>query len=293
MEPGADYHESIERTIDASDAVVVIIGPRWLECTGPSGALRLDDPEDLVRREVAVALGRPEMATIPVLIQGAGMPSHEALPEPLKALARRNGLEISDSRFDYDAGRLVGARRRVLQPAVKQSPATRAQAPSRRSRWLVAAAATAVTAVLAFAYVALLPDSVAVPNVVGQESAFAAAAKLSAAELGFESRPKTRVDDRVVPGTVVGQLPAAGSDVDKGPKVTIVLAVGSGNVRVPRVFGLKIARADNVLRAKGLTLGQASPQPFDPQAKIPSQIPAEGEVVKTGTRVNVFYPDAH
>ena len=49
--------------------------------------------------------------------------------------------------------------------------------------------------------------------------------------------------------------------------------------------------AEKALRAKELTLGQASPQPIDPKGKIVSQIPAAGEVVKAGTPVNIFYPD--
>ncbi len=45
--------------------------------------------------------------TIPVLVQAATMPRLEQLPPSLRALAGRNALEISDSRFEFDTTRLV------------------------------------------------------------------------------------------------------------------------------------------------------------------------------------------
>jgi hypothetical protein len=60
---------------------------------------------------------------------------------------------------------------------------------------------------------------------------------------------------------------------------------------VPKVTGLTLAAADQALRDAGLSLGQASPQPPDPEGKISSQIPAAEEPVKEGTPVNVFFED--
>jgi len=42
--------------------------------------------------EIAAALSR-NVRVIPVLLDGAGMPTEELLPEPLRALARRNAIE--------------------------------------------------------------------------------------------------------------------------------------------------------------------------------------------------------
>ena len=58
---------------------------------------------------------------------------------------------------------------------------------------------------------------------------------------------------------------------------------------MPDIVGKTAGDAEKRLRAKELTLGQASPQPVDPKGKIASQIPAAGEVVKAGTPVNIFY----
>jgi hypothetical protein len=66
-----------------------------------------------VRLEVAAALRRGTLV-IPVLVEGARMPSSRDLPEDIARLARHNALEVSDGRWDYDTDRLVAA----LSPAV-------------------------------------------------------------------------------------------------------------------------------------------------------------------------------
>lgn len=74
----------------------------------------LDNPEDFVRLEIAAALKR-DIRVIPVLVDGASMPRVRDLPDDLKPLARRNAVEVSDTRFNTDADRLVGAIERILQ----------------------------------------------------------------------------------------------------------------------------------------------------------------------------------
>src|SRR5687768_99152 len=85
---GADFVEVIERAVDASDVVLVLIGKRWLTGTD-ARSRRLHDPDDFVRVEIATAFER-DKRIIPVLVQGAEMPGSQALPEALKRLARRN-----------------------------------------------------------------------------------------------------------------------------------------------------------------------------------------------------------
>jgi beta-lactam-binding protein with PASTA domain len=137
----------------------------------------------------------------------------------------------------------------------------------------------------------LFPQDVAVPNLVGQKSSFEAEKKLTTADLKLDPNQKQKTDDKAAAGSVIGQTPAAGDKVEKNTPVTILVAVGSGKVNVPNIVGQTAGDAEKTLRAKNLTLGQASPQPVDPKGKISSQIPAAGEVVKAGTPVNIFYPD--
>jgi hypothetical protein len=63
------------------------------------GRRRLDIPEDFVRLEIATALKR-RIRVVPVLVEGAMMPESSELPDDLKALVRRNAVEIGHSRFD-------------------------------------------------------------------------------------------------------------------------------------------------------------------------------------------------
>ena len=121
MEPGVDFEEEIERAVGSCDVLVAVLGPRWLELTDDKGQRRLDDPSDFVRLEIATALGR-DIRVIPVLVQGASMPASESLPEPLQRLARRNALELSDKRWEYDVGELIASLERV--PHQKLIPPT-------------------------------------------------------------------------------------------------------------------------------------------------------------------------
>jgi tetratricopeptide (TPR) repeat protein len=114
MDIGIDFVERIDDTVSSCAVMVVIIGLGWLDARDAAGNRRLDDADDYVRVEVSSALKR-SMRVIPVLVGDAKMPDKNDLPEPLRALARRNALAISDSRWDYDVGLLMQAVDSVLQ----------------------------------------------------------------------------------------------------------------------------------------------------------------------------------
>jgi hypothetical protein len=106
LELGSDFPAALDRALADCKVVLVMIGPGWLSAES-GGARRLDQPADFVRIEVATALARSDVHTIPVLVGGARMPASSELPDPLKRLATRNGIELSDTRWDYDLGRLA------------------------------------------------------------------------------------------------------------------------------------------------------------------------------------------
>src|SRR5437764_7050960 len=56
--PGRDFALAIDEAIAASDAVVAVIGRRWLSARGASKRRRIDDPNDYVRLEIVAALER-------------------------------------------------------------------------------------------------------------------------------------------------------------------------------------------------------------------------------------------
>lgn len=114
MEPGVDFVEQINEAVASCRLLVTVIGPRWATARDAEGRRRLDNPTDFIRLEVEAGLGRPDVRVVPVLVQGATMPSVDELPPPLAALARRNALELSDARWSYDVDRLASAAAREL-----------------------------------------------------------------------------------------------------------------------------------------------------------------------------------
>jgi hypothetical protein len=114
LEPGLDFAEAIERAVGSSEVLIAVIGRGWLTATDATGQLRLQDPHDYVRMEIAAALQR-NIRVVPLLVQGASMPSADELPDDLSPLARRNAFELHDSSWRDDVRRLTNALERVIE----------------------------------------------------------------------------------------------------------------------------------------------------------------------------------
>jgi hypothetical protein len=106
IELGDDFVQVITRAVGSCDVLLALIGERWLTITDAQGQRRLNDPDDFVRLEIEAALTR-DVRIIPILIDGARMPNADELPVGLASLARRQALELSPSRFEYDTSRLL------------------------------------------------------------------------------------------------------------------------------------------------------------------------------------------
>jgi len=123
IEPGMDFVKAIESAISATNVFLVVIGPTWLTATDAAGNRRLENPEDFVRSEVSAALSR-DIRIIPVLVSGAMMPRSTDLPDDLKSLTHRNAIELSHTRFNMDAERLIHALEQVFEQFEPKSTAT-------------------------------------------------------------------------------------------------------------------------------------------------------------------------
>ncbi len=125
---GDDFVAVITTAVGSCDVLLALIGDRWLTVTGEDGRRRVDDPDDFVRLELEAALAR-NVRVIPILVEGARMPSAAELPASLTGLVRRQALELSPARFDSDTGRLL----KVLDDTLAEAQARReAQAPAQR-----------------------------------------------------------------------------------------------------------------------------------------------------------------
>lgn len=116
LKPGDDFILVLRQRLGESLVVLVAIGPRWMG-RNDDGTRRIDDPNDFVRLEVGTALADPKTRVIPVLCEGAGIPSEASLPPDMQALSRRNAFELSDTRWHHDVTSLFGAVRSLVPVA--------------------------------------------------------------------------------------------------------------------------------------------------------------------------------
>lgn len=113
---GVDFAEVIAQAVSTSRVLLAVIGPTWLTATDQDGRRRLEDPNDLVRLEIAAALER-DIRVIPILVEDADMPRRQELPENLAELADRQALRVRHESFRTDTDQLLAAierKRRVL-----------------------------------------------------------------------------------------------------------------------------------------------------------------------------------
>jgi hypothetical protein len=175
LEPGVDFVEHIESTIEAVSVVLVVIGPEWLERQdelSPSKELAEVDT-DFSTLEIQTALAA-EKRVVPVLVGGAEMRRLSRSGGVAESLARRQAVELDDSRWGHDVRRLTAAVELAMaaaaQPVDAASPAPRQHTTSRESsevidsilgrqllaRWGLATGVIVAIASLLFAILTLL-----------------------------------------------------------------------------------------------------------------------------------------
>jgi serine/threonine-protein kinase len=92
------------------------------------------------------------------------------------------------------------------------------------------------------------------------------------------------------PGTVINQIPAAGAEVEKNSEVTLFVSRGERNisVRMPDLTGLEQAEAVNLIREKGLNVGQISVESSNRfiDGQVISQSIKAGEYLPRGIAVD-------
>jgi hypothetical protein len=143
IEPGADWRKTINEVLRSAVACVVVIGPQWLTIADANGRRRLDDPDDMLRAEVASALAS-RARVFPVLVGEANTPRRSQLPNDLQRLASCNAIELSEQDFDAGFDRLVRALDRVVERPTWRTLPLRS--------WLAAAAVIVAVVSLAITY---------------------------------------------------------------------------------------------------------------------------------------------
>lgn len=107
--PGVDFEQHIQREIEQCDLVLVMIGDNWLDPRPGANKRRIDEKGDFVRLEVESALASKTTRLIPILVEGAMMPSPSELPRSIQRLTRFNAFELSDQKWPKEIRDLAEA----------------------------------------------------------------------------------------------------------------------------------------------------------------------------------------
>jgi penicillin-binding protein 1A len=139
---------------------------------------------------------------------------------------------------------------------------------------------------------AVVPASVAVPDLIGRAIDQVLLDEVSATSLGFNAVDV--VTSEFAPGTIFNQAPAAGSLVPGGADITVEVAVAPPEptfAQVPDVTGLSEAEARQVLGGEGFNVTedyQTDPESASPVAgAVWAQSPGAGEQVELGSVITI------
>ena len=113
IDPGTDFVRVLQSSLRETAAVLVVIGQRWTSARDSAGMRRLDNAKDFVRLEVEESLGR-DIPVVPVLVQGAAMPTPDELPSSMAALTTRQAVTLDHAEFHDDANRLCDQLEKML-----------------------------------------------------------------------------------------------------------------------------------------------------------------------------------
>ena len=231
-----------------------------VEANGSRGMILSQEPEagDSVKPgtsvavEVSVARRKIEPVAVPDLLG-------RRLEEARSLLAARK-FSLGGVRYDV----LQGADSTVYW----QSPPRGARRP----------AGTAVTV-----RIAVPTPAVAVPNVVGLDSAHA---HRVLADSGFRLGVMGSQPSDSQPGTVLSQSPGAGAPSATGTLVSVLFAK-RGDLPIPNVIAMRAAAAESAIAGVGLAVRSDTQIAFGDHGVVTAQSPAGGAVATPGLVVEL------
>lgn len=149
---------------------------------------------------------------------------------------------------------------------------------------LIALAVVAVAAFAVYFYAAQGGQEVSVPDVTGMT---VPQATVALADAGLELGTVTEKANADVPaGQIVSQDPQAGTTLEEGSRVDVVVAVAPQGVEVPDVTGSSVSKAKSDLEAVGLTWRVTEVHDDEvPKDVVIAQSPQAGTRVDEGAEV--------
>ena len=129
--PGSNFLAGINEAIAQSAVALIIIGPHWLDASDDRGRRRLDNPDDIVRLEIAAALSRG-IPIVPVFVGDASSPSLNDLPPSLRPLVNYSGLPV---RYGPDFNRDMKAMLAAIEQLLVADRGAQREGPAREARY--------------------------------------------------------------------------------------------------------------------------------------------------------------
>ena len=159
-------------------------------------------------------------------------------------------------------------------------------ADRRNLRWLwILLILLALAAIAVGAYLVLVPEKVAVPDVVGRRSATAAQILQNR---GFEPKIENVRSDSVPEDRVATQRPQPGVEAEEGSTVTIIVSSGPGDATIPFVRGSPRAQAERRLKAAGFRVDVRREYSEDvPANRVIETSPSERSRLERGRTVTL------
>lgn len=138
---GVQFERKLESELTSCEVFLALISRRWLTIRGGPRwwrwRRRLNNPKDYVRREIATALKR-DIIVIPVLLDGAQMPSAHVLTRDISRLASYQGFKLRNRGWLEDADRLVSHIERQTEELRERRRRSEEQREARRAESPVA-----------------------------------------------------------------------------------------------------------------------------------------------------------
>lgn len=101
-----DWAQRIDEALALSTLLIPVIGSRWLSTADADHRRRIDDSNDWVHKEILHALLQKKQV-LPILLSRTPMPAASALPNAISTLARYQGFELRDERWESDLSTLL------------------------------------------------------------------------------------------------------------------------------------------------------------------------------------------
>jgi serine/threonine-protein kinase len=128
------------------------------------------------------------------------------------------------------------------------------------------------------------PAERTIPTVMGERER-AAVRELTEASFRVETEERSSAD--VASGRAIGTRPPAGTEVEVGERVRLLISSGPREVEVPRVVGLTRSSAESALEAAGLGVNVEPTRSEEPADEVLAQSPDGGATVQEGAAVSI------